>query len=634
MGVLLASDKEKDFESAFNDAYDFWFPWIEEAHTDIKHAIDNPWTAADRQKMRDEKREILHFPVIRRVVKLITGYERRNRLTLKISPAEGSDKQIASQLSGLIMPMMENRMGHQVVSDCFEFGALMAGAGLIEPYLDRKGDIQFNREFYNQFLLDPNFRRRDLKDCRHIIIHKPDMHIDEIKSLVPGKGTRIKEIIKSPESGLGLPYGASYNRGDEDKGTLSYFWERTTKEIQFLGNRELGQQFEWTGTKKALKEVVQRYQGNIQTWTDFKDTVKLTVLVNGQEVWKGPDPNGIDDYNYVLCAGYYVPEYDDAAAKLQGIVRPLRDCGKELDKRLSKILDMIDSQIQTGMIAEEGALVDNDQIHGSGQGQGVWVKQGKMGMVEKIEPSDIPAGLFQLNNDLQGMVNQIAGINESMFGTEELKAQVSGYLLKLRQGAGLVSLQDLFDNLRFTKKQLGFTIAKLLQANYSKAKIERILNKPLAPGFFKEDLTRYDIVPEEGILTSTQQQAHYVELRQLKESGAPIPWKYILEQYQSSMPDELMQAIQQAEQQQAQASKQAQQEKQLLDRMRSAKIEADLGRAGERRTQEEENRTNATLNRAKTMAEIQDMDHQKQMDLLDRVIAIENLNRQPTTTKR
>ena len=78
----------------------------------------------------------------------------------------------------------------------------------------------------------------------------------------------------------------------------------------------------------------------------------------------------------------------------------------------------------------------------------------------------------------------------------------------------------------------------------------------------------------------------------------------------------------------SQDDQEAQKEKVLLDGMRQAKINADNARAGERQTQEDENRTNAALNRAKTLREIQEMDRQGQLDLLDKVIQLENI-RQP-----
>jgi len=178
-------DKEKDFESAFNNAYDTWFPWIEEAHKDFKYTVDDPWTATDKAYFKDQNREVLNFNITRRIVKMITGYERRNRLALKIGPAEGSDDKVASQLTGIVMPLMENHHGYEVMSDAFEMGALITGGNLVEPYLDRQGDIQFSRKPYNKFLLDPGFTKRDLSDCGYIIIHEEGMLTDDVKSLIP-----------------------------------------------------------------------------------------------------------------------------------------------------------------------------------------------------------------------------------------------------------------------------------------------------------------------------------------------------------------------------------------------------------------------------------------------------------------
>ena len=200
------SDKEKDFESAFNDAYDQWFPWITEAHTDFKYFIEDPWTEEDKAYYRDQNREILNFNIIRRIVKMVTGYERRNRLALKIGGSESSDDQVASQLTGVVMPIMENNRGYEVMSNAFEMGALVAGANLVELYTDRKNDIQFSRKPYNKYLIEPGFTRRDLKDAGYIIIHEEGMLVEDVKSLVPGKSAIIDRCAKqtnlTPVSGL------------------------------------------------------------------------------------------------------------------------------------------------------------------------------------------------------------------------------------------------------------------------------------------------------------------------------------------------------------------------------------------------------------------------------------------------
>lgn len=630
-------DKTKDFESAFNNAYDCWYPWMAEAHTDFKYTIDSPWTASDIAYFRDQNREVLNFNITRRIVKMITGYERRNRLSLKIGPSEGSDDQVASQLTGVVMPLMENNGGYQEMSDAFEMGALITGANLVGPYLDRRGDIKFSRKPYNKFLLDPGFTKRDLTDCGFLIIHEEGMLTEDVKSLVPGAEEMITEYAEQHDSQVSMPFSAYKGRGREKGKRCNYqeFWERTTKKVKVLANRLTGKSFVYKGTAEELEAITAEYYQQLVSYDEYRDSVEFSAFVNGKCVYaKGDDPNKIDDFPYTLFAGFWYPEYDDQSKKLQGIVRPCRDPQREVSKRISKILDIIDSQISSGLIAEEGALVDKADIHASGQGKGIFVKDGKLDRIKPIVIPDIPQGLFQLNRDLQSFINDIAGVNESLFGSDEQKAQISGYLMKLRQGQALTGLQDLFDNNRFSKKNLCFKVIKFIQANYSKAKVARIINKQPVEEFYTEDLARYDLTPQEGILTETQRQMFYTELRQAKAEGAPITWKMIFDHFPSALPQELKEAIAQEEQRQQQIQAEDLKEKRLLDKMREAKIVADLGRGEERKASVVEHQADALWKRVKTMKELEKMDFDKKMNLVDKLLAIDAATQKQGMTKR
>ena len=577
---------------------------------------------------------------------MITGYERRNRLALKIGPSEGSDQQVTSQLTGLVMPLMENNNGYEILSDCFELGSLVAGANLIEPYFDRRGDIQFSRKPYNKFLLDPHFTRRDLKDCSYIIIHEEGMSTDDVKSLIPGKDSLITEYAKQG-GGEVLPYSAYMGRGKDDGKRCNYseFWERKTRKVKIVANRKSGQQFVWEGTNDELRGINERYPIQMVSWDDWKETVTFSAFVNGRKVHSGPDPNKIDDYPHILIGGFWYPEYDDYAVKLQGEVRPLRDPQREVSKRISKILDIIDSQVSTGYEAEEGTFVDEDDIHASGQGKGIWFKPEAISgnKVRQKQIGDIPQGLFQLNHDLQSLINEIGCVNDSMFGNDELNAQMSGYLMKLRQGAGVVALQDLFDNLRHAKKDLGFKLVKLVIANYNPQKISRILNQQPAGilgmdikqrKMFADEITKFDCTPQEGVLTETQSQMFYVELMHLKSQGFNIPDEVIIEALPIQFPEKLKQAILQAQKQAQAAQAEQLKEKQLIDQMRGAKIAADLGRAEERHAQVEESHADAGLARIKMAKEIQNMPFDNLMALLDRALKFEQAGRKEAITRR
>lgn len=629
-------DKEKDFETAFNDSYDLWFSWMAEAHNDFKYFLDDPWTAADRAYHKEQNREVLNFNVIRRIVKMITGYERKNRLSLKIGPSEGSDDMVASQLTGVVMPLMENNSGYEILSDAFEMGGCVAGANLIEPYIDRYGNIQFSRKPYNKFLLDPGFTRRDLKDCGFIIIHEEGMLTEDVKSLLPGKDGRVTELAKQEGGNEVLPYSAYHGRGKDEGKRCNYseFWERTNKNVHIFANRQNGKKVEWDGKDPKRLRVLQEYPLQFVSYKDQKETVRFSAFVNGKCAHTGPDPNRIDDYPHILVAGFWYPEYDDFAKKLQGEVRPLRDPQREVSKRLSKILDIIDSQVATGKVAIEGDLLDNEDIHASGQGKGIFLKRDGPGSqfpirerFYEMKMGDVPAGLFQLNHDLQSLITMIGCVNDSMFGTEELKQQMSGYLMALRTGAGLTALQDLFDNLRFSKKQLGFKLVKMIIANYPPHKIARIINQQPAGilgmeikerKLLSDEVARYDCTPEEGILTETQRKMFYVELLNLLKAGFNIPEEVIIEAFPTQFPQKIKQALLQASQQKQQMLAQQMKEKQILEKLRGAKIAADVGRAEERHANVDEHHADAALARVKLAKELQNMD-------IDRIIQLVKL---------
>jgi len=630
------NDKEKDFETAFTDSYDQWFPQMSEAHKDMKYCLDGPWTEADRAYLKEQNREVLNFNIIWRIIKMITGYERRNRLSLKIGPSEGSDDMVTSQLTGIVMPLMENDSGYEVMSDSFEFGACIAGANLVEPYFDRRGNIKFKRRPYNKFLLDPGFTKRDLSDCGYIIIHEEGMLTSEVKGLLPGKETLIDSLAKQEGGNALLPFSAYRGRGKDEGKRCNYseFWEQATKKVKLFANRTGGMQFEWDGKDGRLLELLRMHPMQLTSYDDYKETVTYSAFVNGKLAYEGPDPNKIDEYPQIFIAGNWVPEYDDFAVKLQGQVRRLRDPQREVSKRISKILDMIDSQVSTGRIAIEGTLVDKDDIHAGGQGKGIWLKADGPGAdqpinerFQEMKMGDIPAGLFQLNHDLQSLINDIACVNDSMFGTEELKQQMSGYLMKLRQGAGLVALQDLFDNLRFSKKQLGFKLVKMAIANYSPQKISRIINQQptgiLAMEvkeriLLADEVAKYDCTPQEGILTETQRQMFYTELMNLKAADFNIPEEVILEAFPTQFPEKMKQALIQASKQKQQMNAQMMKEKQMLDKLRGAKIAADVGRAEERHANVDEHHADAALARVKLIKELQNMD-------TDRIIQLQKL---------
>jgi len=603
-------DTKQDFNEAYRTAVQYWHPFWVQAKRDLEFSLGEQHTTAAKLYLQQQRREALVFNKTKRVVKMITGYERKHRYSLTVEPVENSDEIVAGQLTGCVMWNMQYLNGYNVMSDCFEQGALKTGINLLAIYLDYSedpinGDIRFRRIPYNAFLLDPNFTGRDLSDCGWLTTRQY-LARDIIKILLPGQANEI-EKLNSKGRDLKYPY-LPMRKDMYGKDLLSYdgFWVRTATERTMIIDKVTGDTHVWRGDKKRLDLFMR--DSNAQAPDRFTTAktwgwkVELNILVNDIPLYHGPDPFGLDDFPYVPIIGYWDPEYDKAELKLQGVVRSIRDPQTEANRRRLKLLDMIDSQIASGWKAKEGAAVNPEALYRAGQGEVVWVKKdGNLTDIEKIVPPDIPAGMFQLMETLDKDLMEIPGANSELFGMPENDdIQIAGILAKMRMGAGLTTLQDLFDNYQLSNKMVGNKLIKIIQKNWSPAKIMRIINEQPAPEFYRPSFGKYDAVPSEGLLSDTQKQLYFSHLLYLRAQGAPIPWTAIFDAAPIQGKQRLQQYIAAQEEGQKQQQMLEMRDKKLVQGMMQAKIFSDIrgGKAKEAKIGAELSRARAEEARA------------------------------------
>jgi hypothetical protein len=628
---MTERDAKKDFDEAYKQSIAHWQAFLTEAQYDLEFSLGkNPYgTAAQESYLKAQGREVLNFRKNHRVIKMITGYERRNRLSIKVDPVEGSDENTAAQFTGILLMLFSNTLTYNLISDAFEQGPIKTGVNLIDICIDYSddplsGDIVFRRKPYNRFLLDPATFSRDLSDCGWVLTRE-HLSGNALKSILPANKRGILNDIK-PRGTDNKYMHATLPLGLDGKDLYKYdeFWVRDYEQYITLINPMTGKQIPWQGTRRQLEDVqielVARGLPEMKELKQMRKTVKLHSFVEGEHVYSGPDILGIGDYPHVLSLGFFDPEVKESNLKIQSIARISRDPTIETNKRRSKLLDILDSQISSGWLAEEESVINNEALYQSGQAQVVWLKKGTMqlGAIQKINPADIPQGLFQLMDKMDSDVGESVGVTaELLGGPDDNDIEIAALLSKLRSSNSLTVLQDLFDNLRLTKQLIGQKTIKALQANYKPEKISRILNQPPSKEFYNKRFGKYDAIPVEGLLTDTQRQMFFTQLISLKKTGAPIPWSVIIDNAPIEKKDELKQAIIQQEKAMQQQG-QAEQTLMMLQKlMAQAKIKSDVASSQTKLTQAEENRTNAMLDRARTVKELQGIDFDQMMKVLE-----------------
>jgi hypothetical protein len=576
------------------------------------------------------RRKQFNFNRIMRTVNVIEGHQRRNRKSTIVIPIENGDADTADQFTKILMWVNQQEGVLETISDGFH-GALITGMNLLHVWMDFRsdpvnGNIRVDNCSYNSFLIDPYFKKHDLSDCQ-FIWKRSFLTKRDCIALMPKYADEILGLMGN-DSGTGrdgkfqfMP--ESYNYGYKNLLTYDEYYYRDYRTQKMLVDTQTGETMEWkSDDQDRLKLFLQTYPA-VTVIENEIPTVRMAIVIQGKVFYDGPNVNGTDMYPFVPVMAYYEPELPYFPWRCTGVVRHLRDAQYLYNRRKVIELDILESQINSGFIYKESALINPKDVFLSGQGRGLALKEdAEMTDVQAIVAPQIPPSMIELSKILAQEVNEISGVNEELLGSAT--DEKAGVLAMLRQGAGLTTLQILFDRLDFSQKLLGKLMIDLIQTNFTPGKIKKILeDQEPSEQFYNKNFGTYHANVEEGLNTSTQKQMNFAQLLQLKEIGMNIPDTLLLEQSTIQNKKKLVEALEQAQQQQQQMQQQ-QSELQMAElqaRIQSlqAKAIADQGLGIERASRVEENHSLAVEREAKAEAD-------KDLGLLNLIRAMKEID--------
>lgn len=620
----------KDFGESYERAYQLWNTYYAEAYKDLSYYLGNQWSLEELSYLNNQRRSSFTYNKIRRLINLVQGYQRKNRLASTVSPIENASEDTANLLTDVMQYIMQTSDGYEAISDAFK-GALTTGMSFLSPWVDYRddpvsGDIRFHRDDWNAIIMDPFFTKRSLEDCSFVARRKYISRTECI-SLLPDK----EDVIR------GLPWGSRddkftympYARQWGMQKLLNYteYWRTRWENKEVLVDMETGETRPWNGDKRRLQLFRQQFP-QIEVIRKPVKSVELGIIVEGELLYYGKDPYGLNDYPFVPFMAIWEPSYDLFTWKCQSLVRIVRDPQTEINKRRSKMIDILDSQLNSGWIAKTNSVSNPTSLYKSGQGQVVFIKpEANMEDVRRLESPGIHPSMFQLEAEFEKDMMEIAGVNSELFGmSENEKVETAGMLSKMRQAAGLVNLQDMFDGLRESQKLLSRKVLKLMQTNYTAEKVELITKKKPTPEFFSKTFARYDVTIEEGMLTDTQKQSQFLQMSALRQMGVQFTDEELVDASnlhdKKEYKDRLKAQAQQAEQMQQMQMQLAMQHQatvthsldskaksdEALAAERIEKIGLDKALNAERISRAEEERTAGALNLVKAAKELKGMD--------------------------
>ena len=623
----------------------------------VQAAIDKRFKAGDQslwsmlygENQYSQNRKFF-FNLIRRQINMICGHQRRNRKSTITLPLHDEDG-LADDYNA-VLKWCEERDGFQeYLSQTFE-NAVDCGTGLLHMYPDYvndpiSGDLYTDCVAPFNYLIDPFTRKMDLSDCNGIWRRKW-VTKEVAKTLLPLQDKEIDKFKPQGAKDGRFPLQAELiNINTSQLFTYDEFYYRSTREATMIIDPKSGESMEWEKEDDELEDEMQMVL-RAQPWLRVKKmqipTVKLCICVGNTPLYHGPNLLGTDGYPMTQVGCYIEPDIQAYAWKQQGIIRGLRDAQYLYNSRVCIMEDILRSQINSGWVYPIDAVVDPKAFRQTGQGFLVPLKAGHTAAeLQRIEPPGIPQSMMDLARMLQEDMTAISGVNEELLGAAT--DDKAGILSMLRQGAGLTTLQTIFDKLDYSQRLYGQIRIQAIRKNFSKGKIASILQKEADPRFFSSRSLKYSVVVEEGNYSATQRQTELQQLLYFRELGMPIPDKSIMKKAIITDKQEILDDMeeQNAQQQQAQqAQSQMQAQKDQADVMaKVAKSRLDLAgekekfaRIDEIEASAEQKQTGADLDLVRMMIELEDMQLNNFRSSFEMAQAIKQANQpQPTQEK-
>ena len=620
--TLKEYDLKNEYEDSYNEATQLWNSAYSEMNIDLQFYLGNQWSEAEKTYLRGEGRNTYVYNYCQRNVHLNSGHQRKNRLGFGVDPQEVGDEKYSDICEdGLIWQANKSDFYHKL-SNCFQ-DASITGLSMMTFGLDYSkdivnGDLYCKNESFQSMLIDPLFSQIDGSDCR-FMMKRTYLGRSMASELLPSAKKDITKV-KSGRIDNKFPYMSFSANRTEENDILAYdeFYKRISRPYKEIIHRYSGERLRWRGDKKSLAEFLARYP-YFDVTTNYEPGIDYTVFVQGEPMFNGTDPLKIDDYPSTPILWVYQPQYEDFAYKIQGMIRPIRDTQSEYNRKRSKISDMIDSQA-TGWVVEKGAVVNQEDLFKSGQGQVIETKVGKLGAIREKASVEIPSGLLNLVQLLTTDMIQIPGFNEESLGVAEGgNTEVSGTLAKQRAMNAITVFQGVYDNLNISQKECGIKMLKIMLANYTPEKWEKITQKQFPPDMDIKKVMQFDLLVKETQLTDSQKNLSYFQALEAKKLGLNVPEQYLIEEMPVSnsgrMKELYEQQQQQMQQQQAEqkeiAMAQVQSQMKLEDSLsteRNTRAYSNIGLAQERKLEAIKDLEQATLDKIKSIKELQGID--------------------------
>lgn len=464
----------------FKQAVDHGSEWRKLAREEYDFVRGKQWSEDDKAALTEKGRPALTINKIRPHLNILSGYQRVNRYEVNFEPRTSDDFESCELRKGVTKYIMDNCDYNDVESAVFMDG-IIGGIGWFHvfynwDYTAMEGEIDIERVSPFDIYTDPEARKPDYSDAKFLCRAKW-VDKDELCDIYP---EHADDIL------------SEFRRYDMDEkeadmvGTEPLWYNRDLKKVRLVEcwYKEREMQTRYMMADGTISDVPPPIPTVIASPFEVPvDKVRLAVIMGDIKLEEMDSPYQHGFFPFVPFTLYHYGEGDVPC----GVVRDVKDPQREINKKRSQILHILNTQGNSGLITETTAMTEEQQEryrkYGSKPGAIIEVNDGTLagGRIREIQPSAPPVGLIQSAQESEADIPKITGINESMLGISS--PQQSGRAIELNQRQAVTNIAPFFDNLRKSKRAIvqqlwGYKGHKgLIPQYYTEEKVFRIVGK-------------------------------------------------------------------------------------------------------------------------------------------------------------
>lgn len=486
--------------------------WQGEAVDDFKFRDGDQWGSDEKRIMEEELRPVLTFNLTKSSIDLIMGMNEDNRKVFRASPIDPTDGFLCEVLNDITTWVQEANAFEDEEDAALESAAI-CGRGFVAidfgPDPKRFGEIEMSEVevSVHEISFDPAARRANLEDAAYICWDRW-LGLQDFKMRYPEvKGKKLDEIVENArstefmdstnmteQSPFDMPIDLSADDSDYDKELDMEFYDKGNEQIKvvhmeywetflryYIWNPVAGI-FEESPDGKPTKQVMAMYEDEfgepmiVETMTDKK--VKWLQFTGDMILYDDDSPLPFAGFSIVPMFAF--SDVSKRTMNHFGVVRLIKDPQREVNKRWSQALNMLNNQVAPGIFAETDAFVDEEQAKQSMKTAGdiTWTNAGAIqgGKIQERNVPTFPNAPMQMEQFSQDVMKKITGINPDLLGQDRGR-QEPGVVIRLRQQQGVTLLKPLFRNFNRLKKDLFKRQLSIIMAYMPDEQILRILGQ-------------------------------------------------------------------------------------------------------------------------------------------------------------